>query len=73
MARSRFGSTIALMAAAAFLCGCSETLPLASLPNITKLPEKLLSKEDQQKAMNQMIEKGQAQQTEAAKQIERSK
>jgi hypothetical protein len=53
--------------------GCSETLPLVNLPNITKLPEKALTQDEQQKAMNQMIEKGQSQQIEAAKQIEKGK
>lgn len=53
------------------LSGCSETLPLANLPDIAKLPEKVLTKDEQQKAMNQMIEKGQTHQVEAAKQIEK--
>jgi hypothetical protein len=57
----------------AILSGCSETLPLVNLPNIAKLPEKVLTKDEQQKAMNQMIEKGQAQQAEAAKQTEKGK
>jgi hypothetical protein len=55
------------------LGGCSETLPLVNLPDITRLPERVLNKDEQQKAMNQMIEKGQAQQTEAAKQIDKGK
>ena len=59
--------------AAAMLSACSETLPLANLPDITKLPEKVLSKDDQQKTMNQMIEKGQNHQAEALKQIEKGK
>jgi hypothetical protein len=57
----------------AILSGCSETLPLVNLPDITKLPEKVLTKDEQQKAMNQMIEKGQAQQAEVAKQTEKGK
>jgi hypothetical protein len=57
----------------AILSGCSETLPLVNLPNIAKLPEKVLTKDEQQKTMNQMIEKGQAQQAEAAKQTEKGK
>ena len=59
--------------AVAILSGCAETLPLVNLPDIAKLPEKVLTKDEQQKAMNQMIEKGQAQQAEAAKQIEKGK
>jgi hypothetical protein len=53
--------------------GCSETMSLADLPNITKLPEKLLSKEEQQKTVNSMAEKGQTHQAEAAKEIEKAK
>ncbi len=53
--------------------GCSETLPLINLPDVAKLPEKVLSKDEQQKTMNQMIEKGQSHQAEAAKQIEKGK
>lgn len=64
---------VAVAGAAAVLSACSETLPLANLPDITKLPEKVLSKDDQQKTMNQMIEKGQNHQAEALKQIEKGK
>ena len=64
---------IAVAAAGIAAAGCSETLPLASLPDITKLPSKLLTKEDQEKAMNQMAEKGQTQQVQAVKQIEQTK
>jgi hypothetical protein len=55
------------------LVGCAETLRLAELPNVTRLPEKLLSKEEQQKTVNQMAEKAQTQQAEAAKEIEKGK
>ena len=51
------------------LVGCSETMSLVDLPNISRLPEKLLSKEEQAKTMNQMIEKGQTHQADAAKEI----
>ena len=68
-----FGLIVAGISAGTILSGCSETLPLVNLPDITKLPENVLNKDQQQKAMNQMIEKGQAQQAEAAKQAERSK
>ena len=53
--------------------GCSETMPLINLPDVAKLPEKVMNKEEQQKTMNQMIEKGQSHQAEAAKQIEKGK
>jgi hypothetical protein len=64
---------IASCAAAMALVGCSETMSLARLPDITRLPSKLLSKEEQSKSMNQMIEKGQTHQSEAAKEIEKPK
>ena len=63
----------ASLIAGVMLSGCSETLPLVNLPDITRLPERVLNKDEQQKAMNQMIEKGQAQQAEAAKQIDKAK
>jgi hypothetical protein len=70
----RCNRAIALVASGAVgmaLLGCSETLSsLAELPNISKLPEKLLSKEEQAQTMNQMLEKGQTHQAEAAKEIE---
>lgn len=68
-----FGLIVAGISAVTILSGCSETLPLVNLPDITKLPQNVLNKDQQQKAMNQMIEKGQAQQAEAAKQAERGK
>lgn len=68
---------LAVVAAAlvtgSILGGCSETLPLANLPSLSKIPEKLLTKEEQDKAMTQMIEKGQTMEAEAAKQIEKGK
>jgi hypothetical protein len=59
--------------AALLLGACSETLPLANLPDLTKLPEKVLSKDEQQKTVNQMIEKGQTAQADALKEIEKGK
>jgi hypothetical protein len=73
-ARCKLG--VALVASAAMgtaLIGCAETLSLADLPNVTRLPEKLLSKEEQQKTVTQMAEKAQTQQAEAAKEIEKGK
>jgi hypothetical protein len=72
--RSRLAlALVASSAAGMALLGCSETLSLADLPNISKLPEKLLSKEEQAKTMNQMLEKGQNHQAEAAREIEAAK
>jgi type IV pilus biogenesis protein CpaD/CtpE len=73
MARRKPSLVVIAVAAAGLAAGCSETLPLASLPDITKLPSKLLTKEDQDKAMNTMIEKGQTEQVQAVKQIEQAK
>jgi hypothetical protein len=69
----RLGLALASGATAVALLGCSETLSLADLPNISRLPEKLLSKEEQAKTVNQMVEKGQTHQAEAAKEIEATK
>ena len=72
-----WNSTLRLVAAGilsvTIVSGCSETLPLVNLPHITKLPEKVLNRDEQQKAMNQMIEKGQAQQAEATKRAEKGR
>ena len=68
------GTLVAVWAGAGLLLGaCSEMLPLVSLPSIAKLPEKVLSKDEQQKTMKDMIEKGQTHQAEAARQIEHAK
>ena len=64
---------VASSAAGMALLGCSETLSLADLPSVSKLPEKLLSKEEQAQTMNQMLEKGQNHQAEVARQIEAAK
>jgi hypothetical protein len=53
--------------------GCSETLPLANLPGLAKLPGKVMTQEEQEKAMNQMSEKAQTQSAEAIKEIEKTK
>jgi hypothetical protein len=67
------GMLAAILLAGVGLAGCSETLPLASLPSLTKPPETALTKDEQEKAMNQMIEKAQTLEAEAAKQIEKGK
>jgi cytochrome c-type biogenesis protein CcmE len=54
----------------AALAGCAETMPLAQLPDFYKLPEKVLSKDEQQTKVNGMVEKSQSHQAEAAKKIE---
>jgi len=71
--RSLLKLAIAGACVGALVSACSETLPLANLPDIAKLPEKVLSKDEQQKTMNQMIEKGQTAQADALKEIEKAK
>ncbi len=75
MVTSRWMSALALVAVAATLLGsgCSETLPLTQLPDVTKLPQKVLNKDEQQGKVNEMIAKGQKHQNEAAKEIENGK
>jgi hypothetical protein len=69
--RCKLGLTlVAWSAVGVALLGCSETMSLVDLPNLSRLPEKLLSKEEQAKTMNQMLEKGQNHQANAAKEIE---
>jgi len=71
---ARWIYALALVAlGAAALGGCSETMPLAQLPDITKLPQRVLSKDEQQGKVNEMIEKSQKHQAEAAKEIEKGK
>ena len=55
---------------AAALCGCSETMPFAQLPDPAKMPEKVLSKTEQQGKVQQMIEKGRNHRSEAVREIE---
>lgn len=73
MARTLSAWTLFVMIAAGLAGGCSETLPLANLPGLAKIPGKVMSQEEQEKAMNQMSEKGQTQPAEAVKEIEKSK
>jgi hypothetical protein len=58
---------------ATFLSSCSESLPLNQLPDVTKLPQKVLGKDEQQGKVNEMISRSQSHQNEAAKEIENSK
>jgi len=48
-------------------------LPLAQLPDVTKLPQKVLTKDEQQAKVNEMIAKAQKHQSETAKEIENGK
>lgn len=70
---ARWKLGVALVVSTTLATGCAETLSLADLPNVTRLPEKLLSKEEQAKTMSSMAEKAQTHQAEAAKEIEKAK
>ena len=70
------GRRLALAGMAAMLIllgGCSETLPFSQLPDLSKLPQKVMGKDEQQQKINEMIERGHTHQLEAAKQIEQGK
>jgi len=69
---TRLGLALAAVAAS-LLGGCSETMSLTQLPDVTKLPQKVLTKDEQQDKVDEMIAKGQTHQSEAAKQIENGK
>jgi hypothetical protein len=70
---SRWLCVLGLFGATALLGGCSEAMSVAQLPDFAKLPEKVLSKDEQQGKVKEMAEKAQTHQTEAAKQIEGGK
>lgn len=73
---TRWNIAVAMIVGAALagaLSGCAETVPLAQLPDSAKLPQRVLSKDEQKRTMDEMIEKGQSHQVEAAKQIEKGK
>jgi hypothetical protein len=64
----RLTRTLALLAASAVaLGGCAQ---LSELPDISKVPQRVLSKDEQQGKVQQMIVKGQNHKSEAAKEIE---
>jgi hypothetical protein len=71
---SRWISLPALAAmAAAMVGGCADSMPFTQLPDVAKLPQKVLSKDEQQGKVNEMVARGQTHQTEAAKEIETGK
>jgi hypothetical protein len=65
---ARLTHTLALLALGAVaLGGCSQ---LGELPDISKIPQRVLSKDEQQGKVEQMIAKGQNHKSDAAKEIE---
>ena len=71
--QTRLICALALVGMTALLAGCSDALPLSQLPDIAKLPEKVLNKDEQKGAVNEMIEKRNRHEAEAAKEIERGR
>jgi hypothetical protein len=69
----RWICALALLGSAAGLGGCSGNALFPQLPEVGSLPEKVLSKDEQQGKVAGMIAQGQSHQTEAAKQIEKGK
>jgi hypothetical protein len=65
------------MAWTAVLClslgaaGCVQSLPIAELPSLARDPQKLLTKDEQQRAINELSSKKDAQQTEAARETQK--
>ena len=64
---------LALVALAVGLGGCAEALPSFPIPDLIRDPRKLLSKEEQQQAINDLSEKKAAQEADAAKRAEKPK
>jgi hypothetical protein len=71
--QTRMIYALAFVGLTAHLAGCSDALPLAQLPDIAKLPEKVLNKDEQKGAVNEMIEKRNRHEAEAAREIERGR
>jgi len=71
--RARWIYALALIGATTHLAGCSESLSLSQLPDLAKLPQKVLNSDEQKGKVNEMIETRDKHQTEAAKEIEHGK
>ena len=71
--QARWIYTLALIGMAAHLPGCSDTLSFSQLPELAKLPEKVLNKDEQKGKVNEMIEKRDRHEAEAAREIERGR
>jgi hypothetical protein len=55
------------------LGGCAGALPSFPIPDLIRDPRKLLTKEEQQQAINDLTEKKAAQEADAAKRAEKPK
>jgi len=70
---ARWIYVLAFIGMAAHLSGCSDALPLSQLPDLAKLPEKVLNKDEQKGKVNEMIEKRDRHEAEASREIERGR
>ena len=71
--QARWIVALALIGMTAHLAGCSDALPLSQLPDLAKLPEKVLNKDEQTGKVNEMIQRRDRHEAEAAREIERGK
>jgi hypothetical protein len=71
--QARWTHALAPIGMAALLAGCSDALPLSQLPDLAKVPEKVLNKDEQKGKVSEMIEKRDRHEAEAAKEIERGR
>ncbi len=71
--QARWIYVLALIGMTAHLGGCSESMPLSQLPDLAKLPQKVLNKDEQKGKVNEMIERRESHEAEAAREIERGR
>jgi hypothetical protein len=64
---------MAAAAASGMLGGCAESLSVTRLPDFMKLPDKVLTTDQQRRTVNDMIEKGQTHRDDAVREIEKGK
>lgn len=69
--RARLLAALATLAVG--LGGCSYALPSIPMPDLIRDPRKLLTKEEQQQAIEDLTEKKEAQQAETARRVEKTK
>jgi hypothetical protein len=63
----------ALIASACVVTACSSQQPYQQLPDVARLPERLLNKDEQQARIVDMTAKQRAKETQAEKEIEQTK
>ncbi|HET6927535.1 MAG TPA: hypothetical protein VFI48_11870 [Hyphomicrobiaceae bacterium] len=63
----------ALITSACIVAACSSQQPYQQLPDVARLPERLLNKDEQQARIVDMTAKQRAKETQAEKEIEETK